>query len=86
MLRAILFDSRTKDTAAVVAPTGSVIAFVTMANLKSTLEIALLLLTVAYTLWRWRRDYQKTNDSPTCERSAQCPKTCRYLLTHARRD
>jgi hypothetical protein len=52
-------DSRLADITKVVLPNGSVLAFVNLANLKHSLEIAAILITIVYTIWRWRRDAGK---------------------------
>jgi hypothetical protein len=52
-------DSRLADITKVVLPNGSVLAFVNLANVKHSLEIAAILITIIYTIWRWRRDAGK---------------------------
>jgi hypothetical protein len=54
-------------------PTGAVLALVNALSLKDWLQVGLLVLTGAYTIWRWRRD-----SFVTCEgcRQGNIPHDC----------
>jgi hypothetical protein len=48
-----------RDTLQTVVPTGACLAFVNLVGLEVILQILLILTTIAYTIWRWRRDARK---------------------------
>jgi len=50
---------RAADTLKVWLPNGIVLATVNLVTLKSLAELGLILLSIAYTAWRWRRDARK---------------------------
>jgi hypothetical protein len=51
-----LLDERAADTAKVWLPNAVTLAFVNGLNLKDWLQVILISLSIAYTLWRWRRE------------------------------
>ena len=52
----IFWDSRAGACLSVVVPNTAVLGLINMMDLKIWLELGLLILTLAYTIWRWRRD------------------------------
>ena len=48
-----------KDISLVVLPNGAVLAFINLVDVKTVVEISLLLVSIAYTIWRWWRDAHK---------------------------
>jgi len=54
-----LIDERLFDTLRVAVPNTVVVAVLHLADLKTLAELGLILLTAAYTVWRWRRDAKK---------------------------
>ena len=51
-----LLDERSRDCLAVLLPNGSVLAAVNLARLNLWVQLAGGLLTIAFVIWRWRRD------------------------------
>lgn len=51
-----VFDARVGDTLRVWLPNGAVLAVVNAADIKLWLELTLIIVSLIYTLWRWRRD------------------------------
>ena len=49
---------RLADILKVNLPNGVVLASVNLLELKTVLEIVLVSLSLAYTIWRWRREYK----------------------------
>ncbi len=56
-----LFDLRMRDTLRVALPNGGVLALIHLGDLKLLLELFLILLTMAHTVWRWNRESKKTD-------------------------
>ena len=52
-------DRRLRDILRVSLSNGSAIVFVHLVELKLLAELGLILLSAAYTIWRWRKDIQK---------------------------
>lgn len=50
---------RIVDTLLVLVPNGSVIATIHLMDVRMIGEIILVGLSIAYTIWRWRRDSRK---------------------------
>jgi hypothetical protein len=51
-----ILDERLGDTLKVWLPNSAVLAVVNVMDVKGCLELALITLSIIYTLWRWRRD------------------------------
>jgi hypothetical protein len=51
-----IFDGKMEDTLKVLVPNAVILAAINAMTIKSWLEVALLSLSIAYTLWRWRRE------------------------------
>lgn len=49
-------DHRIGDSCRVVFPNAFVLAFINLTTLRACGEFAMIGLSIAYTLWRWRRD------------------------------
>lgn len=49
-------DSRLADTLKVWIPNGASVAAMNLLELHAVAELVLLSLSIAYTIWRWRRD------------------------------
>jgi hypothetical protein len=49
-------DERLGDILKVWLPNGAVLAAVNLMTIKGCLELALITVSIVYTLWRWRRD------------------------------
>jgi len=52
-------EERLGDTLKVVLPNMGILAVVNIMTVKCWLEVALVSLSIAYTLWRWRRDISR---------------------------
>ena len=52
-------DGRLRDILRVSLSNGGTIVFVHLVELKLLAELGLILLSAAYTIWRWRKDIQK---------------------------
>ena len=48
-----------KSLATVILPNGFTLAVTTLTNLEADLKIALLLISIVYTCWRFRRDFRR---------------------------
>ena len=51
-----LMDERLQDTLRVLIPNGAVIAAVNVMTFRGWAELGLICISIAYTVWRWRRD------------------------------
>lgn len=67
-------DGRWEDTLKVWLPNGAVLAVANAASLKEWASLGLLILSIAYTVWRWRRDSYVVCESCRNGRiPAECP-------------
>ncbi len=48
-----------KNLLTIVLPNGVVLGVTTFADIEAYLKVALLAVTLVYTLWRWRRDVRR---------------------------
>lgn len=51
--------SKISDTAQVVGPNVGMLAFINLSRVNEVGQAVLVGLTIAYTVWRWRRDAKK---------------------------
>jgi len=49
-------NERLSDTLKVIVPNTAVVATVNLIDCKTLAEMGLILLSAAYTIWRWRKD------------------------------
>lgn len=52
-------EERMEDTLKVLVPNVGVLAVVNLMTIRCWLEMALVVLSIAYTIWRWKRDLSK---------------------------
>ena len=69
----VLLDERGRDCLLVILPNGATLALVNVISLKNWAELFLILLSIAYTLWRWNRDTFMSCDG--C-RNGHVPRIC----------
>jgi hypothetical protein len=53
------FDERMRDTLRIAIPNGAALAIVNISVLKEWASLGLILLTAAYTIWRWRAEIRR---------------------------
>ena len=58
----IVFEGRMADTLKVVLPNGAILAAVNLVQIDHLLTCASLLLSIAYTLWRWKKGAPRDKD------------------------
>jgi len=54
-----IIDDRVKDSLKVIVPNGSVLALLHILDLRDIAECLLIAISIAHTVWRWRRDARK---------------------------
>lgn len=54
-------DERVRGTASVLTVNGCTLGFINLVDLTKLAELGLILLSAAYTIWRWRREARGGN-------------------------
>lgn len=62
-IRSLISDDRMRDTLKVALPNGGTLLLIHLAEIKLLFELGLILLTISHTVWRWRKDARKHDES-----------------------
>jgi hypothetical protein len=54
--------SAASDTGVVLGVNGAVVGLIHLVDLRTMLEVTLLILSIAFTIWRWRRAAKSGKD------------------------
>jgi len=54
-----VLTDKISDTAKVLVPNGAVLGVIHLVDVKAAAELVLVGLSIAYTIWRWRRDSRR---------------------------